>query len=867
MKTFIYRFGERLLLCAAVMILALSGSQAAAQTLEDCNFNDIPDIEEKDSDQDGFIDDCDNCVAVSNVTQFDSDRDGIGNACDPDLNNDAVVGLPDFNDFRASFGSKPGDDNYNPDADFDDSEGIGIGDFNIFRSFFGKAPGPGLPPLPDLVIITASVEPLTGVPGETLTVMAFLGNGGVRPASDVEVEACSGNWCANTMVDKVSPMDMVKVNLVLDVSEDHTKENPHFFEVTADPNQKIREWYTDNNHFQPPKPTFVVVPELPQPTEEDDHDDEILLKDGVAMDARTTTYPNGSPGSFTEEIKDPDKFIVPEDDDGGPEQPRVDPRVREADAKAQPGEMLRYLVKFNHDVPGALLPELDDRFPMDRFSDFNIRNLEKRIAGFEGLRRARMGSEAGEALMSMTKQLGGRMVEFFTLAGTMLVEVPKGALERFEEMDVVQHIEPEIDGSKPPDANPNNDVDDGRDRIVSDPYFNGGATGVPFTALLDSGVRTSHTLFTGPDHIWFVEDCVNGNSACNDTGDPDYDGQDDCWNHGTSTAAIITGNSDLGNAYRGVTAGWLDSWKVYPENCGGLSTTAVLRGYDQAVYWGDKVIVAEMQSGQGPTGSIASAADDAYDAGSLTIAANGNNGCASGCSGTVNSPANAHKAIGIGNYDVQSGNQINSQSRGPTSDNRYKPDIQAPTNTETASSSGNTALKTFGGTSGATPYGAGAASVFTDWFNLTGLTSSNNGKIYAGLINAGPRGWASFNNTTGTGQFDLPTNGVVYFGSRNVGHHDNDFVNFTVPAGSDEVRVALWWPEGTFDHNDVDVYLRRPDGAEVQSSISSVSVFEHIVRNNPTPSGTWRLRLYGYDVRFFGFPVNQKVYYSIFVRN
>ena len=294
------------------------------------------------------------------------------------------------------------------------------------------------------------MEPLTGVPGETLTVMVVLGNGGVEPASDVEVEACSGNWCANTVVDKVSPLDVVKVDLVLDVSEDQTKENPHFFEVTADPNQKIREWYTDNNHFRPPKPTFVVVPELLKPTEEDDHDDGILLRGGVAVDARTTTYPNGSPGSFTEEIKDPDKFSVPEREDGGPEQPRVDPRVREADANAQPGEMLRYLVKFNHDVPGALLPELDDRFPMDRFSDFNIRRLEMRIAGFEGLRRARMGSEAGEVLMSMTKQLGGNMIEFFTLAGTMLVEVPKGALEGFERMDVVQHIEPEIDGTTRP---------------------------------------------------------------------------------------------------------------------------------------------------------------------------------------------------------------------------------------------------------------------------------------------------------------------------------------------------------------------------------------------------------------------------------
>ena len=115
--------------------------------------------------------------------------------------------------------------------------------------------------------------------------------------------------------------------------------------------------------------------------------------------------------------------------------------------------------------------------------------------------------------------------------------------------------------------------------------------------------------------------------------------------------------------------------------------------------------MAEMQGGGSDTSAISTAADSAFDAGAVVIAANGNNGPNSS---TVNTPANAHKVIGVGNFDVQTLSQIQSQSRGPAPDNRFKPDIQAPTNTETASNSSDSALRVFGGTSGATPYAAGA---------------------------------------------------------------------------------------------------------------------------------------------------------------
>ena len=85
-----------------------------------------------------------------------------------------------------------------------------------------------------------------------------------------------------------------------------------------------------------------------------------------------------------------------------------------------------------------------------------------------------------------------------------------------------------------------------------------------------------------------------------------------------------------------------------------------------------------MQSGQNATGSISTAADNAFDAGAVIIAANGNNGPGAA---TVNAPAIAHKVIGVGNYDVQTQVQIASQSRGAAADNRdcdTKPDEPVP---------------------------------------------------------------------------------------------------------------------------------------------------------------------------------------------
>ena len=714
-------------------------------------------------------------------------------------------------------------------------------------------------PLADITPAAVWSDVHVAAPGEAVSIGAVIANAGQRAARDVRVRLCVSSGSCKLRTVRALPAGMrrqVSVRFPAGVAD--VDRNPHYVTVTVDPADTIVEGDEGNNQRTTTKPYFVAELELVAPTLPAEHDEIIQIVDGVVASYERIDYGIDGAPSVNEARPDPLKF-QPHPETGYTEtfdsvaapQPRIDPRVVEAEQAAETGQRLRYLVKYRHNVPMPALPALPDT--SDRFAEANVPVLAQRLSRFEAVRRARL--EDANGLIGTITQTGGRVVEDFTLSGTLLVEAPKGALPVIGSHPQVEHVEAEQDGAAPPDS-----VADGRSWIRTDPYFNSGALGDGFIALLDTGVRSTHTLLTGPDRIWFEEDCFNGDGNCNDIGVAAYDPDDDCWNHGTSTAAILTGNSNLGFGSRGVTESWIDSWKVY--NCAGLNTTATLRGYDQAVMWGDQIVVAEIQSRQGDTGSIAEAADDAFDAGTMTIAANGNYGAEG--AGSVASPANAHKAIGVGNYDVDTGSDISSQSDGPTSDGRYKPDIQAPTNTDTASNVSDTAIRNFSGSSGATPYAAGAASLFADWYNKTALTSANAGKVYAGLINGGPLDWGNWNNSEGVGKFELPLNGTIYIGSRNLTDEDNDRVTIDVPFGATSISAAIWWPENSADtHRDIDLYLELPGGATSDSSISGVSVFEHVEVNGLIAAGERDVRIYGY---FVPSSATQTVYYVIHVK-
>lgn len=600
-------------------------------------------------------------------------------------------------------------------------------------------------------------------------------------------------------------------------------------------------------------------------------DPENIIHGALLIDGRPQQYTSVRipPAAFTR-VEFPSDKPAPE-----PEQPRrnIDPRVLQILAEGNPEQREVVVVHFRDNVTVPRLPEPDTR--QGRRADVNMRAVRRTTELVSQLQGLRAQEQAG-VFVDLQERYGARILERFWLVNAMTIDLPRRSIRTLAERPDVAFIELDDTGTIPPqNGNNADDVQDGRARMVSDPYFALGLTN-GWIGLLDTGMRFSHVQFNSPSHIDFRRDCVNGGNNCN-TGTT-LNPNDDCWNHGTSSAAVITANNRDGNAFRGVTGITLDSFKVYPtsfntaNNCSGnLSVTAAVRGFQTAVAVLDRVIVAEMQAGGGENGTISAAADAAFDAGAVIIAANGNNGPAAS---TVNEPAIAHKVIGVGNFDVQTQDQIVSQSRGPAPDNRFKPDIQAPTQTETASNGcgfgqnctaggSDTAFRSYGGTSGATPYAAGAAALLRNW--LRGTSSSiDPGQVYAQLILSGQQPYP-FNNTSGAGPIALPTNGWAWWGKVTVRNGDTIDIPIGISgAGANTLDAALWWPETAAQtHNDIDLSLIDPGGSTRTSSVSIPSVFERVRVSGATASGTWKVRVRGYSVPGGG---AQTVYWAAHVR-
>jgi hypothetical protein len=117
----------------------------------------------QDTDADGAGDPCDNCILSANASlvpdsgghsQLDADLDGYGNACDGDLDQDQVVGSPDWAIVVACLGAMSGtpggppDDPLCSESDLTGDAVVGAPDFQLFTSMLGSPPGPSGPANP-----------------------------------------------------------------------------------------------------------------------------------------------------------------------------------------------------------------------------------------------------------------------------------------------------------------------------------------------------------------------------------------------------------------------------------------------------------------------------------------------------------------------------------------------------------------------------------------------------------------------------------------------------------------------------------------------------------------------------------------------
>ncbi len=501
------------------------------------------------------------------------------------------------------------------------------------------------------------------------------------------------------------------------------------------------------------------------------------------------------------------------------------------------------------------------------------------------------------------------IVEQFWITNAFLADIRLGDVNELASRDDVLYLQSNQIDVLPPhhDGNPNNDVADGREAIKSDVYFNLTGMNVGCIGLIDTGVRSSHLLFGPPDDNLRIEaDCDDGGPTCLDPSSPDFD-PGDHHSHGTSTAAILSGNGNLGPDFRGVTRITVDSWNVYYIHCppqteqcfSGIS--GALNAIQQALQAFNRVILIEIQEPTPETGPLATSANDAFDAGAVVIAANGNCAVSTACNVTegfpnpesVRSPANAHKVIGVGAVNLQTGVTPDYQGFGPTNDGRYKPDIQAPTDTETACEEGiilpddvvcsdpgtDFSLRNrFGGTSGAAPYAAGAGALLRNW--LRKFNTFDPGQTYSLLILSGTE-IEPFEERIGAGAIELPTCGFADWGKVTMEPviitdppEPGDpvpvaEVDIPIQVGQNNLRLdaALWWPTEPFQATtDIDLHLIDPFGVERAKSNSIRGVFER-TRAKAKKSvgqlepGTWILRIRA-PILFF----DQTIYWAANLR-
>lgn len=533
---------------------------------------------------------------------------------------------------------------------------------------------------------------------------------------------------------------------------------------------------------------------------------------------------------------------------------KVNPALLEQIKGLSPNKRVRAIVQFDSALVIPRFPEPPvgmDKAERREFEDRNAQIISKLIIE----RR----EEGNEKLLADTS---AEIIERFWLTDSMLVELEVQDIFNLAEQPLVMSLDPVETKIEPPqDSNSSNDVDDARRIIRSDPYFNLGLS-AGYIGLLDTGVDDRHEVFASPDNLDFLRDCVGGGANCN-TGTIFTD---DRWPHGTASGAIVSAGNGGGSEYRGVTDITLDSFRVYGGANGSrglLNVAAAQRGFQQALRVGDRVILGEIQMvSNNSFDSLAVAADNAFNAGAVIVSAAGNN---PGGGSSVSSPAIAHRSIAVGRMDLGDTTPFATSLTGPTEDNRIKPDVVAPSSSETARGSGNNSgvnddnYGIFNGTSGAAPYGAGAAALLRNWLRRNSGTIDP-GQVYAQLILSGNMG-GPVGNFWGAGMINMPVNGWAWWGKTAVDTGDRIDIPLNVPEGANTLDAALWWADGrtpvsipfitvTVDlTHDIDMELIDPRGRVRARSRLNDSVFERARVEGQIEPGQWRLRILGINTQ------------------
>ncbi|CAF3505162.1 unnamed protein product [Adineta steineri] len=489
-----------------------------------------------------------------------------------------------------------------------------------------------------------------------------------------------------------------------------------------------------------------------------------------------------------------------------------------------------------------------------------------------------------ERRQTLIVDYGAEILGEFWLTNSMYVKMPVEDVKRYAQEQQHHYIllhpgyeEGGVWGSQDPSV--------ARQAIGSDWLYNAQSSlnnTHECIAVIDTGVRKTHTLFNSPNRINRTVDCIYGGPSCTDTTvNPTlYDSDDDCLSHGTAVASVISANSNDGDSLHGISTACINSYKVFQTiHSSGSSTCTtylnsawVVTAIQAALANGDRIINLSLYTNclNQSLCDVTHAVDAAYDLGAIIFVASGNDAT----QGQQKAPAHSSKVLTVGAVDLLNLTHTSSyQASGPTSDGRIKPELQAPSGLYTIrlhtlytayngcggegnwcplnNNGTNNGFWTIDGTSISTPIVTGAAYMLKKQLISYGVASPEPGLIYSWILTL--TNGLQITNTTGAGLLSLGWRQCTFMWAT---LSANQYIenNFAIDSSSDSygskrMDVVVWWPEASTQtvRNQVSLKLKSPQNVVLAQANTPEQVWQKITYvqagNTRIPSGTYVIHI------------------------
>jgi serine protease AprX len=296
--------------------------------------------------------------------------------------------------------------------------------------------------------------------------------------------------------------------------------------------------------------------------------------------------------------------------------------------------------------------------------------------------------DSSEFDKSILEQFEVETIFDYSIIDGMALKMTPTTANSMESLDSIESVQPDIPVFLPV-------MDGDGDDSNRDSYGGSGTV-----AVLDTGVDD--------DHVDLEGQVISNEDVRSNSNDPD-----DYHGHGTHVGSIVAGTGEGSSEHVGVAPeAKIRNYKVLGDTGGG-DMSVVIKGVEEASEDSDIMVLslgAEVDECDG-TDPLSRAVDNAAEKGVAVIVAAGNEGPDGQ---TVTSPGCAEKAFTVGSSHRKE-DVSDFSSRGPTADNRLKPEIVAQgENIMAAEAQTREDYTSKSGTSMAAPYVAGAVAVLME---------------------------------------------------------------------------------------------------------------------------------------------------------